>query len=162
MKVQKATIDDYDEIIYLLDNEFSTAGFGFVNREQVKTEIYKGRVCICKSVVGVRIGTKTLWNMVVAKAFQKLGIGSRLFKIVEPEKIRCKCNPVGHLSKKQEKEFIDPTEFYEKMGYKETGFVKGKNYWAGSTKEGKRIFVAEGEKEHIKIMQKPEDLLFEL
>ena len=158
--IRKATMEDYDLIVKFIDHEFTKPGYGFVNRAQIETEILRGNVFVYVGPIGVRIGKSKLWNLVTGKAFRGIGIGKKLVNFFKPIEIRGKCDPVGHLSKKQKDEFVDPSGFYEKLGYVEFGRSKGKNFWAGATKEGKRVFVAEGEKSHIKIYKDPDTLLF--
>jgi len=154
MKIQKATLSDFDEIVKLIDDEFTKEGFGFVNRQQIKTEIRKGRVLVAKllnEICGVRIGIMTMWNLVVSKKYRGNGIGKALVNYRRPTTIRVKSDPVGHLSKNQKKEFVDPTDFYEKLGFIFFDRAYPKNFWAGDTKSGTRIYISKGKIPHIKI-----------
>jgi GNAT superfamily N-acetyltransferase len=144
---------DYDAIVSLIDNEFTKEGFGFVNRAQVLTEINKNRVLVAEIdgvICGVRIGINTLWNLVVSKKERGAGIGKALIDHIRPQTIRVKSDPIGHLSNEQKKNFVDPTGFYEKLGFKFWGRTFPKNFWQKGT-NGKGQFHARGELAHIKI-----------
>jgi len=160
MKIQKATLRDFDSIVALIDGEFTKEGFGFVNREQIKTEIRKGRVIIAldnNGIIGCRIGLGTVWNMVVSRANRGEGIGRQLIEYSRPHTIRVKNRPIGHLSKEQRENFPDPTGFYEKLGYRLWGNARAKNFWqrAGD----KALFHSEGELPHIAIYKDPHQVM---
>jgi len=164
MKIRLANLDDFENIIELIDNEFTKEGFGFVNREQVRTEIRKGRVFLAldgSDLLGCRIGIDTVWNMVVSKASRGQGVGKALIEYHRPRTIRVKADPIGHLSKAQRDNFTDPTGFYEALGYKYWGNAYPKNFWQRG-KNGKGQFHSRGETAHIKIYKDPNTLLFEL
>lgn len=77
-----------------------------------------------------------------------------------PNTIRVKNEPIGHLSKEQRDNFVDPSGFYEKMGYIFWGKDYGRNYWAGGTKDNKRIYTEKGKVAHISIFKRIKGLLF--
>ena len=158
--LRHATLDDFLTIVALIDGEFTKEGFGFVNREQVKTEITKGRVILAldgQEVIGCRIGLGTVWNMVVSKPHRGKGIGRMLIEHHRPHTIRVKNQPVGHLSKEQRENFPDPTEFYEKLGYKLWGNAKARNFWQRAGE--KAMFHSEGALSHIAIYKDPQQVM---
>jgi len=160
MRIRIAQLDDFESIIKLIDGEFTKEGFGFVNREQVKTEIRKKRVMVADiegTICGCRIGMDTVWNIVVTKEHRGKGIGKALINYRRPSTIRVKNKPVGHLSKAQKDNFPDPTAFYEKLGYKFWGNAYPKNFWqrAGD----KALFHYSGETAHIAIYKDASRLL---
>ncbi len=163
MNIRLATISDFDSIVKLIDNEFTKEGFGFVNRAQIMTEIKKRRVLVAEDndICGVRIGIDTVWNLAVMAEKRGRGIGKALMEYHRPRTIRVKADPIGHLSKAQRDNFVDPTEFYEKLGYKYWGNSYPKNFWQKG-KDGKGQFHAQGENAHIKIYKDPQSLLFNL
>jgi GNAT superfamily N-acetyltransferase len=153
--VRLATIIDLDEIRKLTDLELRNAGMGFVGTNQIRTEIYKKTVWVAQDgpeIIGVRIGARTIYNLVVRESHRKIGVGSKLIQVFEPEQIRVKAIPVGHLSNEQRSSFVDPRPFYEKLGYKFIGWLKAKNFWAGS-KGKKRIYYSESDKAHIALYE---------
>jgi len=157
--IRTATIDDYESIVPFIDTYFSKEGYGFVNREQIKTEILKKRVIISleeNQINGLRIGWDRVWNVVVKTDCRGKGIGKELIEYHRPNYIRVKSNPVGHLNKTQKANFIDPTEFYEKLGFVYVGHDYGRNFWAGQSGD-KRIPISKGEKKHIKLYRNPEN-----
>ena len=160
IEVRKATIQDFDEIVNLFDGEFTPDGFGFVNKMQVKTEILRGAVWVAfdTKIIGVRIGKQTLFNIVVAKSHRGNGVGRKLVEARWPQKIRVKCDPIGHLSKAQKKAFKDPRPFYEALGFRLWGKAKAKNFWQNTN--GKAVFHKEGEKAHIHVYVDPAEMLF--
>ena len=162
MDIRTATIDDLKGIIHLIDNEFTKEGFGFVNRNQVETEIRKHRVLIAcqqNNIVGVRIGIDTLWNLVVTNSVRGQGIGKALVNHIRPTTIRVKAIPVGHLSKEQKNNFKDPTAFYEKLGFEYWSNKYPKNFWQRG-KDGKGQFHKQGKLAHIKIYKEKNSTLF--
>lgn len=157
MRIRKATLTDYNNITSLIDNEFTKEGFGFVNRAQIETEIRKNRVIVAvedDEIIGCRIGIGTIWNIVVGKSSRGNGVGRALVDYIRPHTIRVKSDPVGHLSKKQREEFTEPTEFYEKLGFKFWGRSFPRNFWQRG-KDGKGQFHAIGKIPHIKIYKDP-------
>ena len=160
-EVRKATMDDYNGIIRLIDGEFTAAGFGFVNGMQVQTEIRRHNVWVASDggeVVGCRVGGNTVWNLVVAKASRRRGVGRDLIEAHQPQTIRVKAIPVGHLSKRQREEFESPEAFYESLGFRLWGRAFPRNFWqrAGD----KAQFHARGDQQHILIYRNPEATLF--
>jgi GNAT superfamily N-acetyltransferase len=161
VKVRFATIHDFDNIMKIIDNDFIKEGYGFVNKEQVRTELGKGRVIVAEiegEILGVRIGLNKVWNLVVSRGERGTGIGKKLIEFHPATTIRVKAIPVGHLSKAQKIEFKDPRGFYEKLGFSHWSMAKAKNFWSGE-KDGKRIFYKQGEKEHIFIYKRKDSLL---
>jgi len=159
--VRKATINDYESIIMLIDGEFTKEGFGFVNGAQVKTEIHRHNVWVAvdgNEVVGCRIGSNTLWNLVVSKARRGEGIGRQLVETAPPQTIRVKAIPVGHLSKAQREAFESPEAFYQALGYHLWGHDYPRNFWqrAGETAQ----YHAKGDVPHILIYRNPDTTLF--
>jgi N-acetylglutamate synthase-like GNAT family acetyltransferase len=164
MRIRKATIDDFSDVVALIDSEFTKEGFGFVNRAQIMTEISKNRVIVADDdgeICGVRIGVGTVWNIAVASSLRGKGIGKKLMEYIRPHTIRVKSDPIGHLSKKQKDDFVDPTGFYESLGFKFWGYSYPKNFWQKG-KDGKGQFHVKGEKAHIKIYRDPNTVLFGL
>jgi GNAT superfamily N-acetyltransferase len=162
-EVRKAVLDDSTDIAGLIDGEFTKEGFGFVNREQIKTEIGRGNVLVAtedESIVGVRIGLVTMWNLVVTKSKRGKGIGRMLVEYHRPITIRVKSDPVGHLSKAQRESFVDPTEFYETLGYKFGGRAYSRNFWQRG-KDGKGQFHKQGDTAHIKVYKDDGSTLFD-
>lgn len=160
-EIRKATLDDFDGVIALVDSEFTTAGFGFVNRAQVRTEILRHNVWVAISdgqVQGVRVGGNTVWNLVVSKDSRRQGVGRALIEAHLPQTIRVKAIPVGHLSNEQKAAFESPEAFYESLGYRLWGRAFPRNFWqrAGD----KAQFHARGDKQHILIYRNPEATLF--
>lgn len=160
--IRRATIEDYDNIVKLIDNDFTKEGYGFVNREQIKSEIFKNRVIVAlvdDKVVGVRIGMNTVWNLVVCSTKRGNGIGKALIDYYRPQTIRVKSDPIGHLSNAQKDNFVDPTSFYEKLGFELWGLSLPKNFWQkGKDKQGQ--FHIKGAKAHIKIYRDKTKMLF--
>ena len=153
-----ATIDDYENVVKFIDKYFTGEGYGFVNREQIKTEILKKRVIISlddNGINGLRIGWDRIWNLVVKTDCRGSGIGKELIEFHRPNYIRVKSDPVGHLNKTQKENFVDPTDFYEKLGFVYVGHDYGRNFYAGN-KDGKRLSYAKGDKKHIKLYRNPE------
>lgn len=132
IEIRRALLSDFDKIIDLIDGEFTKAGFGFVNKAQVQTEIQRHNVwvaCDGDDVVGVRVGSNTLWNLVVSKGNRRKGIGRALVETCPPQTIRVKAIPVGHLSKAQRDAFESPKAFYESLGYRLWGRAFPRNFW---------------------------------
>ena len=162
MKVREATTNDYNDVVSLIDNEFTKEGFGFVNRAQIMTEITKKRVLVADddgNICGVRIGIGTVWNLAVANKDRGKGIGRLLMEYHRPHTIRVKSDPIGHLSNYQRDNFVDPTGFYEALGFKLWGNSYPKNFWQKG-KDGKGQFHAKGDKAHIKIYKDPNAVMF--
>lgn len=156
IEIRKATMDDRNDIIALIDGEFTTAGFGFVNGAQVETEIGRHNVwvaCNGDEIVGVRVGGNTIWNLVVAKGSRRHGIGRALIDAQPPQTIRVKALPVGHLSKEQREMFESPEPFYASLGYRLWGRAFPRNFWqrAGD----KAQYHAKGSQQHILIYRDP-------
>jgi GNAT superfamily N-acetyltransferase len=161
VKIRRANMGDYENIVSLIDNEFTKQGFGFVNRAQIMTEITKNRVLVAEiegKLSGVRIGINTLWNLVVSKEHRGAGVGRSLVEYHMPQTIRVKSDPIGHLSKKQKEEFVDPTGFYDKLGFKFWGYSYPKNFWQKG-RDNKGQFHAKGDKAHIKIYKDPKSVM---
>lgn len=162
MKTRRANLKDFDSIIKLIDNDFTKEGFGFVNREQIKTEILKRRVVIAENgggLLGVRIGLGTVWNMVIAHEARGQGIGKALIDYMRPHTIRVKADPIGHLSKEQKETFVDPTGFYEALGFRLWGLSYPRNFWQKG-KDGKGQFHIKGKTAHIKVYKDPNAVMF--
>ncbi len=163
MLVRLAHFADYTAIVNLIDKDFTRQGYGFVNREQIFTEIKKHRVIVAESednIVGVRIGMGTIWNLVVANDVRGQSIGTSLIAYHRPHTIRVKSDPIGHLSNSQKDGFVDPTPFYEKLGFKLWGLSFPKNFWQkGENGEGQ--FHIKGDRAHIKIYRDMNVTLFE-
>jgi len=163
MHIRQATIDDFGNIVKLIDGEFTKEGFGFVNRAQIMTEITKRRVIVAEDegrIYGVRIGLDTMWNLVVSQSQRGRGVGRALVAYHRPRTVRVKTDPIGHLSKEQRKQFVDPTEFYRKLGFRFWGNSYPKNFWQKG-KNGKGQFHIKGDKAHIKIYRDPLTILEE-
>jgi len=163
MKIRKAIIIDLDSIINLIDGEFTQEGYGFVNKAQVETEIYRGSVLVAENstgILGCRIGIDTVWNIVVTKQARGLGIGHALIDYRRPSTIRVKSEPIGHLSNAQREAFVDPTGFYETLGYKLWGQSLPKNFWQKG-RDGKGQFHRVGTNPHIRIFKDGMRLLFD-
>lgn len=162
IQIKYALINDFENIKYFLDNNFTKEGYGFLHSGQIETEIKKRRVIIAldeNEIIGCRIGLGKLWNLSVKKEYRGKGIGEKLLKFYEPDIIRVKSDPVGHLSKEQKDNFKNPEEFYDKMGYKYFGHDYGKNFYQNSN--GKANHHKCGEKKHIKVyVKKSEKFLF--
>jgi GNAT superfamily N-acetyltransferase len=161
IEIRKAIIADFDKVIALIDGEFTKEGFGFVNGAQVKTEIHRRNVWVAidsGEVIGCRIGSNTLWNLIVSKARRGEGIGRQLVEIAPPQTVRVKAIPVGHLSKAQLEAFESPEAFYQALGYRLWGRAFPRNFWqrAGN----KAQFHAKGNLQHILIYHNPNDMLF--
>jgi len=158
MLIRRAILSDYKEVVTMIDNEFTKEGFGFVNRAQIETEIRKNRVIVAigesDEICGVRIGVGTVWNLAVSSDKRGQGIGRKLIEYYRPHTIRVKSDPIGHLSNKQKEDFVDPTGFYETLGFKLWGKSFPKNFWQKG-KDGKGQFHARGDKDHIKIYKDP-------
>jgi len=163
MNICRANIKDLNSIIELIDNEFTKEGYGFVNKAQVETEILRGSVLIAQdnnNLLGCRIGIDTVWNLIVTKSSRNKGIGRALINFRRPSTIRVKSDPIGHLSQSQRDNFVDPTGFYESLGYKLWGKSLPRNFWQRG-KNGKAQFHKFGESAHIKIYKDGARLLFE-
>ena len=161
MKIRKATAADFGEIVKLIDGEFTKEGFGFVNKAQVETELWKGRVFVAEeggSILGCRIGVDTVWNIIVTKSRRGEGIGRALMEIFRPRTVRVKNTPVGHLSKEQRASFSDPTAFYEELGYKYWGNSYPRNFWQRAGDKAK--FHSIGITPHIAIYKDKDTILF--
>ena len=144
--IRKAEVKDLDAIISLIDNDFTKQGYGFVNKAQIETEVYKRRVLVAEcdnQLCGCRIGIGTVWNLVVADNIRGQGIGKALIEYIRPHTIRVKADPIGHLSKEQHQNFKDPTNFYEKLGFELWGLSFPKNFWQKG-KGGKGQFHVKG------------------
>jgi N-acetylglutamate synthase-like GNAT family acetyltransferase len=115
MIIRRALFTDLNTIVSLIDNEFTKEGYGFVNKAQIETEIRNNRVIVADDdgICGVRIGVGTIWNLVVSHDKRGEGIGKGLIEYLRPHTIRVKSDPIGHLSKDQKDNFVDPTGFYE-------------------------------------------------
>jgi len=153
IKIRKAYRDEYKKVSEFLDNTLVKEGYGFVTSAQVETECKKRRIFIAldgDNIVGVRTGTDCIYNLAVDSSYRGQGIGMMLIDVCKPYKVRVKAEPIGHLSKKQKEGFKCPRGFYDKAGYRFSHKEKGKNFWSGE-KDGKRIFIKEGEKEHIEV-----------
>lgn len=153
MIIRKAEFRDLDSIVRLVDDDFTKLGYGFVNKAQIETEIVKKRVVVAEdgeTIIGVRIGLSTLWNIVVARESRGKGIGKALIEYARPLMIRVKSDPIGHLSNEQRESFVDPTAFYEKLGYQLWGLSFPKNFWQKGI-GGMGQFHMKGSKAHIKI-----------
>ena len=162
MKIRKAKLNDLERIVALIDGDFTKEGFGFVNREQIKTEIGKHRVVVAEEegeLLGVRVGLATIWNMVVSHEARRRGIGRELIEYNRPHTIRVKADPIGHLSKKQKLNFTDPTGFYETLGFRLWGLSYPKNFWQRG-RNGKGQFHLKGDTAHIKIYKDPNAVMF--
>ena len=162
MRIRRANLADFERVVILIDSDFTKEGFGFVKREQIRTEIRKGRVLIAEDngrLLGVRIGLGTIWNMVIAHEARGVVIGRRLIEYNSPHTIRVKADPIGHLSKEQKKNFIDPTGFYEALGFRLWGLSYPKNFWQKGD-DGKGQFHYKGETAHIKIYKNPNAVMF--
>lgn len=149
-------------IIKFIDLNFAREGYGFVTPSQLKNEIRRTAVFIALSeageIVGVRVGVKTVYNLCVHKEYRGMGIGRLLLEYSPPSNIRVKAQPVGHLSKVQRDNFKSPEGFYERCGY---GFLTtdfSRNFFAGDSTTGKRIYYKEGKQKHIRIYRTESDL----
>ena len=152
IEIRIADIDEIKPIVELMDKYL--AGYGFVTSAQIKTEIKRNCVWVAiknNKIVGVRIGSSTLYNLLVHPDYRKLGIGKALILVKPPRIIRVKAVPVGHLSNEQIKNFKNPEAFYSKCGYKFFHREYSRNFYSGSTKDGKRIYYKRNKKPHIKI-----------
>jgi hypothetical protein len=149
--------------VRLIDTQFTKQGYGFVNKAQIETEVNKRRVIVADDsgdLCGVRIGIDTIYNLVVTFDKRTHGIGSLLLDYpCKARTIRVKSDPIGHLSNAQKDNFVDPTGFYEKLGYKFWGKSFPKNFWQKG-KDGKGQFHSIGDNPHIKIYKLDGTTLF--
>jgi len=163
IKIRYADYSEFKSIYEFLDNNFTKEGYGFLHKSQIETEIKKSRVIIVlnkNEIIGVRIGIGKLWNLSVKKEYRGKNIGKMLIEFNKPDIIRVKSDPVGHLSKIQKENFVNPEKFYEKLGYKMYGSDYGKNFYQNTN--GKAKHHKQGNKKHIKIyVKKEEKFLFE-
>lgn len=159
--ITKGEPSELDDIVKCLDDNLVAEGFGFVNKMQIQTELNRGTIWVAryiKKIIGVRVGKLTLWNIVIAKDYRGHGLGKKLMEVCMPNTIRVKNEPIGHLSKQQKQEFVDPTGFYESMGYMFWGKDKGRNFWQKG--KNKAQFHKEGKVAHISIFKRMQSLLF--
>ena len=144
------------EVVKFIDTHFTKEGYGWVTSAQIKTELKRQAVVIAmdtdtQKIVGVRIGKASVYNLSVHPDYRRHGIGRQLILFYEPDSIRVKCIPTGNLSKTQLKNFVSPEEFYIKCGFTYARNDYPKNFYAGETADGKRIYYTKGKTDHIKI-----------
>lgn len=119
--VRKAEPKDFPEIRYLFDT-YSSGVYGFVPHARIKTQMDKGGLWVVEikgEIAAAAIGKEggTLWNLLVNPLYRHQHLGSLLMVTVQPEKIRVKCRPHKGMSRSERSRFVDPTPFYEKLGY---------------------------------------------
>ena len=162
--LRKALPDDHDTVVKMVDRNLTAIGHGFVNKMQLLTEINRGSVTVAvvdEKIVGVRVGDRTLLNLVVDEEYRGKGIGSRLLRHGrEPQQIRVKCIPVGHISKSQREKFIDPRGFYERCGFFHWGWSKAKNFWQRGKTGEKAHFHSSAKEATIAVFKKDGETLF--
>jgi len=158
--VNKAYPQDFDNVVKLLDDVLTTAGYGFCNKMQVKTELLRGSILVARTVadsnkdqqiIGVRIGFDTVYNLAVHPDWRNKGVGKKLIFENEPTYIRVKSKPIGHLSKKQKGDFVNPEPFYEKLGFIFSHNDFGRNFFQNTN--GKAKYHTQGKVKHIAIFR---------
>ena len=158
--INKAYPSDFDNVVKLLDDVLTVAGYGFCNKMQVKTELDRGSVFVARTspnpteeqkIIGVRIGFDTIYNLAVHPDWRNKGIGKKLIFELEPTYIRVKSKPIGHLSKKQLKDFVNPEPFYERVGFVFSHNDYGRNFFQNTN--GKAQYHTKGKEKHIAIFR---------
>lgn len=158
--VRKAEPRDFPEVRYLFDT-FSSGIYGFVPDARIKTEMNRGGVWVVTikgEIVAAAIGGegKTLWNIIVDPGHRHKHLGSLLIAAVQPDQIRVKCRPHKSMRESERKLFVDPTRFYEKLGYVFEGWDYPRQVYLGRAAGSfKGRVVGKGESRSIKIMRKP-------
>lgn len=158
--VRKAEPKDFPEIRYLFDTH-SSGIYGFVPHARIKTEMNRGGVWVVEikgEIVAAAIGKEdgTLWNLMVDPVHRHKHLGSLLIAAVQPEKIRVKCRPHKSMTESERKRFVDPTRFYEKLGYVfESWDYPRQVFLSPAAGAFKGRVVGKGESRSIKIMRKP-------
>lgn len=141
-------------IIKFIDLNFAREGYGFVTPGQLRNEMKRDSVFVARlggEIVGVRIGKNTVYNLCVSKTHRKLGIGKKLLECSVPNAIRVKSKPVGHLSKDQRDNFKNPEGFYERCGFDFSHQDYSRNFFAGDSKTGDRVYYKQGKEKHIRV-----------
>ena len=142
------------KLIKFIDHNFAREGYGFVTPGQLRNELKRDSVFVARldgEIVGVRIGKNTVYNLCVSKKHRKMGIGRKLLECSVPQAIRVKSKPVGHLSKNQREEFKNPEEFYERCGFDFSHQDYSRNFFAGDSKSGNRVYYKQGKEKHIRV-----------
>ena len=157
--VEKATLKDFAEVRALFD-AYSSGVYGFVPDCRIKRHIREGGVHVVRvngEIVAAAIGRpgETLWNIMVKPEYRHAHLGTALVSAVTPEKIRVKCRPHAGMSKEERDSFVDPTPFYERLGYVFEKWDYPRNYYLGKDQvTGKALYITQGEIRSIKIMRK--------
>ena len=150
--IRKARGDEFDVCVEFLDSILPKEGFGFCNKMQVQTELKRGSVFVAEDagkIIGIRIGLKTLFNLAVIKERRGEGIGKQLIDVYEPDIIRVKSCPKGHLSKSQLEFFVNPEPFYQKCGFVFASHDYGRNFYQNTS--GTAKYHKKGKEKHIAI-----------
>ena len=79
MNIRKANIDDLSIVVSLLDTHM--VGYGFVTSAQIKTEIKKGSVWVAEEIVGIRVGTNRVYNLLVHPDYRRRNIATGLITL---------------------------------------------------------------------------------
>ncbi|TET28190.1 MAG: N-acetyltransferase [Candidatus Bathyarchaeum sp.] len=112
-KEWKFIVDFFDEHLHNMYHDP-----GFLPLQMIRDKIDRGNCVIAESeegILGVALTNgKTLWNLVIHKEYRNRGVGTKLLKSINPRYVRIKYK--GGLP--------DPTNFYEKNGYRPLGLVK--------------------------------------
>lgn len=157
--VERAEYRDFPEIKWLFDT-YSIGVYGFVPDTRIKKYIREGAVHVVKvegEVVAAAIGVtgKTLWNILAVPEYRHLHLGTLLVQAANPDVIRVKCRPHEGMSAKDLSQFVDPTPFYQRLGFVEVGWDFPKGYFSGKDPLiGKGRLVHKGEIRNIKIMRR--------
>ncbi len=108
-------------------------------------------------IVAAAIGSEggTLWNIMVDPKVRHRHLGSLLVEAVQPQRIRVKCRPHDGISREDKERFVDPTPFYEKLGYVFEGWDYPRQLYHGRARDSFRARIkGKGEKRSVKIMRK--------
>jgi len=133
-----------EEIGALLDRFYR--GYGFIPKGMLQDKIQRKQVYVFRyksRIIAVAIGRhKTvLWNLLVHPDYRGKGLGQALLKYLNPKRVRVKYT------------LKDPSQFYEKAGYRFVEYVVPKSFW---TRTG---FHKKGSELTIKIMEKASDAI---
>lgn len=119
--VRKAIPEDFAGIRWLFDT-YSSGVYGFVPDARIRTEMQRGGVHVVEldsEIVAAAIGSEggTLWNIMVDPKHRHQHLGSLLVEAIQPQRIRVKCRPHKSMSREEQRRFVDPTPFYERLGF---------------------------------------------